>query len=400
MNFLRRISPRQLLVLCASVVVLVLGATVIAMATTGGGPKPAPKKLSVAVHDALTAAPVKGVTARVEFTNHLIDGDSIQGKDPLLTGASGRLWASASGRLRLELQADTSHGGVADAQVLIDRDRVSVYDAAANSVYRVTLPRSGHREPSKGGDGPPSVAEIQRAIARLARQATVSGAIPSDVAGRPAYAVRVTPKPDGGLLGGAQLTWDAVHGIPLRVAVYARGNRSPVLELKVTDISFGPLSPSVFNLTPPTGAKPTNLSVQNPGGRRDHGGRSVTGLARVGKRIPFKLTAPPKLVDQPRGEVRLIGSGRESGALVTYGRGLRGIVVIETPANSKARSPGMVSGVERPGLKLPTVSINGARGQELDTALGTVVRFQRGGVEYTVAGSVPPAAVKAAARGL
>ena len=52
------------------------------------------------------------------------------------------------------------------------------------------------------------------------------------------------------------------------------------------------------------------------------------------------------------------------------------------------------------GLSLPTVSINGATGQELDTALGTMVRFTRDGVAYTVIGSVPSAAADAAARGL
>ena len=37
---------------------------------------------------------------------------------------------------------------------------------------------------------------------------------------------------------------------------------------------------------------------------------------------------------------------------------------------------------------------------ELATALGTVLRFDRGGVRYTVIGSVPPAAAEAAARAL
>ena len=40
MKFLRRISTRQLLALCAAVVVFVVGATVVAFAMTGGGPKP------------------------------------------------------------------------------------------------------------------------------------------------------------------------------------------------------------------------------------------------------------------------------------------------------------------------------------------------------------------------
>jgi hypothetical protein len=46
------------------------------------------------------------------------------------------------------------------------------------------------------------------------------------------------------------------------------------------------------------------------------------------------------------------------------------------------------------------VSINGVSGQEIDTALGTVVRFSRAGVEYTVIGSVSPRLADAAARAL
>jgi hypothetical protein len=51
-------------------------------------------------------------------------------------------------------------------------------------------------------------------------------------------------------------------------------------------------------------------------------------------------------------------------------------------------------------LTLPTVSINGAPGEELDTALGTMLRFQRNGVEYTVLASASPATVQTAARDL
>ncbi len=51
-------------------------------------------------------------------------------------------------------------------------------------------------------------------------------------------------------------------------------------------------------------------------------------------------------------------------------------------------------------MTLPTVSIDGIQGQELATPLGTMVRFERGGVEYTVLGSVPSATAEAAARDL
>jgi hypothetical protein len=46
------------------------------------------------------------------------------------------------------------------------------------------------------------------------------------------------------------------------------------------------------------------------------------------------------------------------------------------------------------------VQINGITGQQLQTALGTVVRFTRGRVAYTVIGSVTPATADAVARGL
>ncbi len=104
----------------------------------------------------------------------------------------------------------------------------------------------------------------------------------------------------------------------------------------------------------------------------------------------------------PRQSVRLLSWGDKPAALVTYGKGLGGIVVIEQAAPSKAASASSTSesSGDQPGFSLPTVSINGATGTELDTALGTVVHFSRGGVSYTVLGSVPPVAAEKAARAL
>src|SRR5436305_14013402 len=174
MTFLRRISTRKLLALCAGVVVLVIGATVAAIAATGGGPKPPAKRLPVAIHDALAAKPVAGVTARVKFTNDLISGGDVQGSDPLLTGATGRLWATADGRLRLELQSDLSnHGAVGDSQVLVSHRNVTVYDAGMNPAYEGTLPRQRSAQRAKK-ESVPSVARIQKGLARVAKRGIVS----------------------------------------------------------------------------------------------------------------------------------------------------------------------------------------------------------------------------------
>ena len=138
-----------------------------------------------------------------------------------------------------------------------DGHRAWVYDSGSNTVFEGTLP-AGHDGQDGAGSAneqPPSLAEIKKDIANLADHALLSGAEPTDLAGQPAYTVRLEPKRNGGLLGGAELAWDAVHGTPLRAAVYAKGDSSPVLELKVTDISYGSVPTSVFDISPPPGRR-------------------------------------------------------------------------------------------------------------------------------------------------
>jgi hypothetical protein len=242
----------------------------------------------------------------------------------------------------------------------------------------------------------------------------LSGARPSDVAGRAAYTVAVSPKHSAGLFGDVQLAWDALRGVPLRVAVYARGDRTPVLELKATSISYGAVAASDFALTPPTGAKVVQISPPGSGvqgasergeTRQRRAANAVTGVAAVAHHLSFSLVAPGSLVGLPRQSVTLLRWGGSPAALVTYGQNLGGIAVIEQTASSASTSSHSASSDNGnsgtgSGLTVPTVSINGATGQELDTALGTVVRFSRAGVSYTVLGSVPPTAADAAARAL
>jgi hypothetical protein len=242
----------------------------------------------------------------------------------------------------------------------------------------------------------PSLARIQDALTRLSAGATLSGAQPGTVAGRPAYTVRISPRHDGGLLGGAELAWDAEPGVPLRVAVLASGSADPVLELRATDIAFGPVAAGDLTVPEPAGAKVVDLSPPaSPGGPGGQDSQPVVGLDAVQAKVPFTIVAPDQLVGLARREVRLIDHGGSPGALVTYGEGLGGIAVVQS-----ATEQGKPGGLAPKGLPLPKISINGASGEELDTALGTVLRFERGGVTYTLLGSVPPAAAEAAGRAL
>jgi outer membrane lipoprotein-sorting protein len=397
---LRRLPTSRLLALAIAVVAALGGGTAIAMAALGGsGAKPAAKSLVQALHDAVSAPAAQGVTARITFTNHLIDSSSLpNGSNPLLSGATGRLWAAPDGRLRLELQSDAG-----DAQITSDGKVLSIFDGTSNTIYRITLPQDASGKTDSGGGGTaPTVAKIQQFLDQLAQHADVSGATPDNVAGRPAYTTRITPKHDGGLIGAAELAWDAANGTPLRAAVYAAGNPNPVLELKATDISFGPVDASALAVTPPAGAKVTRIDLS--GAAQDHGGTGSSAKEQpndpkqVAAQVPFSLSAPDSLVGLPRHDVRVVDLDGSKGALVTYGAGLGGIAVLEQAGGPVGAAP--TSGDHHHQLSLPQISVNGASGEELATALGTLVRFERGGVQYTIIGSVPPAAAEAAARAL
>jgi outer membrane lipoprotein-sorting protein len=384
MRRLRTTSTQRLLTIVAAVVALALTGAFAQAAISGSDPKPEPKPLDRAVHDAVTAPPVEGVSARITFTNGLLPSGSLPngGGSPLAAGAEGRLWLAGAGRARLELQSEAG-----DAQIVADGERLTVYDSSTETAYTMALP-AGKEEPEHEE---PSLADVQRGLDRLATAWTLSGAQPTSTGGRPTYTVRIAPKDDGGLLGAAELAWDALNGVPLRAAVYAQGQDAPVLELEADDVSYGKIDDDTFDARPPQGTRV--VEIDPPTGVDEHGRPTrIRGVDAVQRRIPFELSAPAELAGLPRTAVRLIDASGTPGAISVYGEGMGAIVVLQHEAGPQDDREG--------GFQLPEINIDGATGTEIATPLGTVVRFQRDGVAYTVLGSVPPVAAENAARGL
>src|SRR4029077_11444511 len=210
----------------------------------------------------------------------------------------------------------------------------------------------------------PTVAKIEAAISHASAHTNVSGATPTDVAGQAAYTVRVSPKEGGSLIGGAELSWDAVHGVPLRAAIYSSTSSSPTIELAATEISYGPVNSSVFDFTPPANAK-----VQEIAPASDDATKPTDSSGRHGER--------PQVT--------------------THGHGIASVTVIESKTKqedaSKQASPTTPEGLQ-------TVKIDGVEASELPTELGTLLSFERSGVRYLLVGPVGPAAVEAVAKGL
>jgi outer membrane lipoprotein-sorting protein len=396
-KFLRTAPTSRLLVAVVGVVATIAVGTAIAIAAIGSGPVPKRESLAQAIHQGLTAPAPDGVYARISFTNNLIESSEIQGSDPLLSGGTGRLWWTGH-HLRLEIQGDNG-----DAQLVVNGRSFWVYDPALGTVYTGTFPSGPAHQHAASDAGLPSVSQIQTELTRLAAHVLLSEAIPTDVGGQPAYSVRISPRHDNGLLGALQVAWDAQRRAPLQISLYAKGNPTPVLELSASDISFGPQSPSVFAITPPAGAKVVQLmGAQKPSSGSATGSTrlgSATGVSAVASRLPFTLHAPAQLAGRARSSVRLLSVGGKPAALLTYGHGLGAIVVLEQ-AGTGSRLVQAPSSGDQPGLTLPSVSINGASAEQLQTAIGTIARFTREGITYTVLGSVTGSVADRAARGL
>jgi outer membrane lipoprotein-sorting protein len=378
-NILRRLSLSRLLLLCGLVVVLGGSLTALAFAL-GSAPTPPPKPLAQAVHDALAAPPVEGVSANIELTDHLLEGANLASTDgqssqlsssPLVTGASGRLWIAKDGRVRLELQAERG-----DTQVLYDGNVLTVYDAATNTLYRVkhAADATGNAGTGAGADAGagtgssdasdrhevPSVAKIEEAIAKL-QHVDVSEPKPTNVAGQPAYTERITPKEGGSLIGGAEVSWDAAHGTPLRLALYSTASSSPVIELAASSISYGPVAASVFDVKAPSDAKVEELTLPSA--------QEANENARQGS------------------------DAHEHPNVTVHGEGITGVAVIEGKTKPGEKAPQLPE-------QLPKVKVGDTSATELPTSLGTLLTFERSGVRYLLAGAVSPAAVEAVARGL
>jgi hypothetical protein len=314
-----------------------------------------------------------GVTAHFRYvdslvptTNLLPDATAGGSPLPLVSGADGRLWY-ANGRLRMEFQTDQG-----DTQLLLTGNRALVYDAADGTAYSAILPVAGVPQLART-----SLQAATGLLNSIAGDAAVSQPRPGVTGGRPAYTVRIAPTHDGGLLRSASLAVDAETGTPLRLELDAVGHSAPLVEFALSDVSYGEIAPSVFHLRLPFGMRPLALRFAAP--------PSVGGTV--------SCQAPPSLAGLELRTCREASRSTDvTGRLLVYGTSLASVVVLEQPG---ASDPG--GGLW--GL-LPSVSVSGSSGRELVTGLGTVVRFVRGGVTYTVLGSLPRPVVEGVARGL
>lgn len=311
---------------------------------------------------------------------------------------TARVWYGGPDEVRAELQGENG-----DRIFVRNGDRAWAYDGATNTL------KTGERPPGPRGpeqpdaEGPPTPAEVDGMLAGLAPTSELTQGRPIRYAGREAYVLTLSPKDEGAtLVDRGRAVIDSETFLPLELALYAQGRPDPVFSWRVSDLDVGPVPAQRFAFQVPPGAKVIPFDE----GREEF----RTPEMRQGAEQPAEVKTvaeAQRLVEFDVGELASPPGGREltgvhlkgaDGVVLTYGSGWGTVVLAQGPQEDSpsAQQPG--GGDD---LALPTVDLGkGVEATELSTPVGSVLRWNAGGVSYVLAGSVAASELERAAREL
>lgn len=174
------------------------------------------------------------------------DGSSLYS---LLAGShTVRVWFAGPEHFRLAVP-----GMLSESDLVRDGNTVWEWQSASDTVTRYTLFRA---EAASLSVKPPLTPQqaAREAIAAVGPGTAVSTDPDVSVAGQSAYELVLAPKDPRSLIGQVRIAVDAANGVPLRVEVFARGAKSPAVQVGYTQIQFTAPAPGELAFTPPPGA--------------------------------------------------------------------------------------------------------------------------------------------------
>ena len=299
MNFLRTTSTRRLIAGSASPSPSSSAASPSRPRPSSGGSPPPPKPLDVAVHDALTAPkpdghhrahPLHEQPHRERRAEHRLAAADRRRRSPLGLGRTccGSSCSPTPATRRSPSPTATSRSTTPRATRCTAPTRASPGSRRATPASDPRARRASRRSSSALSRSSPS-RPPSRAPSRPRRPASRR------------TTVSITPKHDAGLLGQAELAWDAANGIPLRIAVdgrrqqlagaRARGHRHQLRRRR-------PRRARRHAAGLGQGRRPRLARARRPAGA---GTPADAGAEpRSARPCPFTLSAPDSLVGLPR----------------------------------------------------------------------------------------------------
>jgi outer membrane lipoprotein-sorting protein len=165
---------------------------------------------------------------------------------PAAGTSSARVWSDGDDGGRVQIPSSDG-----ERTLVSDGTTFWAWDSAEQTV--VTGEKGAESAPDRAAVDPTTAAA--EAIRTLQTSSEVSVDGTSEVAGRAAYELVLTPAPsERTLLREVRIAVDAEQRVPLRLTVLAQGSADPAFEVGFTELTFGAQDPALFTFTPPPGA--------------------------------------------------------------------------------------------------------------------------------------------------
>jgi outer membrane lipoprotein-sorting protein len=271
--------------------------------------------------------------------------------DLLTADHSARVFVDGASKQRLQVL-----DSLAERDVIRNGSTVWTYDSKTKTAThltgsRVTGPVTN--DPDAQTLSPAKLAD--RVIQAITPSTDAAVTSTASVAGRSVYQLTLTPKSGSTLVSHVVLSVDAATGLPLKVVVDARGQKSDAFSVGFRSIDFSTPASSLFQFTPPKGATVTTPKAP----------------AEPGAKTPAAAKHPKPTV---------VGTGWDS--------------IIELPAGSApSSSTGAKAGQQTKLLNELTTAVAG--GRAVQTSLLSILLLDDGRV---LVGAVPIASLEAAAQ--
>ncbi len=285
-------------------------------------------------------------------------GSSIAGSDSasqlldLLTADhSVRLFVDGATKERVQLL-----DSLAERDVVRNGDEVWSYDSKTKKATHLTItahapgthapgiPAPETRRPGTLALSPAQLAD--EFISAIEPSTKVSVTSTASVAGRAVYQLELTPKTSATLISHVTLSVDAATGLPLKVVVDARGQKSDAFAVGFSSIDYSTPAAALFDFAPPKGATVSSPAVPaepapSNGAASTHAKPTVTGTGwssivelragAAGAAAPSASASQGKLLDElttPVGGGRALQTSLLSVLMTSDGRVFAGAVPI------------------------------------------------------------------------
>src|ERR1700759_3130950 len=172
----------------------------------------------------------------------------------LLTGSHTiRVWYADPQHFRMSVPQSMS-----ESDVIRNGSNAWLWESSQNTVTHVTIPaRTGAKQATPTPAQTPLTPQqaAQQVLAKVGPTTTVRVDSNVTVAGEAAYQLVLAPKSSSSLIGQIRIAVDGSRDVPLRVQVFAKGAKSPAMQIGFTSISFVKPAAANFDFTAPAGAK-------------------------------------------------------------------------------------------------------------------------------------------------